>query len=62
MMDLFHPYLQSGPILEAGDYLALPGRAALLGGPRFCRLLFFFVRVLSKCISSFICPNGCIYC
>ena len=28
---------------EPGSYLALPGRAALLDGPFFCRLFLFFL-------------------
>ena len=41
MTDHFHHFRHPGPRRTWG-FLALPGRAALLGGPLFCSLFFFF--------------------
>ena len=40
MTDRFHCYRHPGPGQICG-YLALHGRAGLLGGPLFCRLVLF---------------------
>ena len=42
MTDPFHHYRRPADPGESGGYLALPGRAALLGGPLFCSLIFFY--------------------
>ena len=41
MTDPFHHYRRPGPIGKPVGYLAIPGRAALLGGALFCHLFFF---------------------
>ena len=47
LTDPFHHYRCPGPIGEPLGYLALPGSAALLGGPFFCWIfLFFFMNFL----------------
>ena len=44
MMDAFHPAAVG--LGEPAGFLALPGRAALLSGPIFCRLFSFFMDFL----------------